>query len=255
MRHPSFELLQFTDPHYLADPDGLLKGVHTRTSFRRVIAAALAEAPRPDAILLTGDVTQDGSQAGYAAIREDLARAELPVWSLPGNHDDPVVMAEILGDSPFEYCRPQRLGDWLLAMVDTWDGDRGGGRVGDAGLEALDRQLGGSDAPYALVCMHHQPTPMRSGWLDTVGLDDGPALMDLVARHARVRGLVWGHVHQALDEQRGPLRLMSTPSTCFQFVPRLDEFAIDPVPPGYRRIRLHPDGTIESEVRRVPGAT
>ena len=254
MPKPTYELLQLTDPHYLEDPAGLLKGVHTRSTFRRVLAVALAETPRPDAILLTGDVTQDGSREGYLAIRDDLGRAGVPVWSIPGNHDDPAVMAEILGEPPFEYCRPQRLGDWLLAMVDTWDGDRGGGRVGGAGLEALDWQLGASDAPHAIVCMHHQPTPMRSGWLDTVGLDDGPELMDLVARHPQVRGLVWGHVHQALDEQRGGLTLMSTPSTCFQFVPRRDDFAIDDVPPGYRRIRLHPDGRIETRVRRVAPA-
>jgi Icc protein len=69
-----------------------------------------------------------------------------------------------------------------------------------------------------------------------------------------VRGLVWGHVHQALDEQRGGLTLMSTPSTCFQFVPRRDDFAIDYVAPGYRQIRLHPDGRIETRVRRVAPA-
>jgi Icc protein len=254
MGKSTYELLQLTDPHYLADPDGLLKDVHTRSSFRRVLEAALADTPRPDAILLTGDVTQDGSREGYLAIREDLARFGVPVWSLPGNHDDPAIMAEILGEPPFEYCRPQRLGDWLIAMVDTWDGDRGGGRVGEAGLEALDWQLGASDAPHAMVCLHHQPTPVGCAWLDGVGLDDGPSFMDLVGRHPRVRGLLWGHVHQLFDEQRGAMRLMSTPSTCFQFVPRQDEFGIDPAPPGYRHIRLHVDGRIESDVRRVPGA-
>lgn len=253
MPEPTLELLQLTDPHYLADPNGLLKGVHTRSSFRHVLESALAQGPRPDAILLTGDVTQDGSRAGYLAIREDLSRAGLPVWSLPGNHDDPAVMAEILGEPPFEYCAPQRVGPWLLTMVDTWDGDRGGGRIGDAGLEALDWQLGASDAEHALVCLHHQPTPVGCAWLDSVGLDDGPALMTLVGSHPRVRGLLWGHVHQTFDEQRGSLRLMSTPSTCFQFVPRQDEFEVDVLPPGYRRIRLHADGRIESEVLRVPG--
>jgi Icc protein len=245
------DLVQLTDPHYLAEPDGRLKGVHTRSSFVRVLTAALAESPPPVAILLTGDVTQDGSRAGYEAIRDDLARARVPVWSLPGNHDDPAVMAEVMDGDGFDYCRPLRLGPWEVLLVGTWDGDRGGGRVGEEGLHRFARQLADSEAEHILVCLHHQPTPMGSRWLDGVGLDDAEDFMAVVGGDDRIRGLLWGHVHQELDETRDGLRYMSTPSTCFQFLPRQDDFALDPLPPGYRRLRLHDDGRIETAVRRV----
>ena len=246
-----YDLVQLTDPHYLADPDGRLKDVHTRSTFVQVLTTALAESPPPTAILLTGDVTQDGSRAGYEGIRADLARAGVPVWSLPGNHDDPAVMAEVMDGDGFHYCRPQRLGPWEVLLVGTWDGDRGGGRVGEADLEIVARQLAASDAEHILVCLHHQPTPIGSGWLDGVGLDDAEDFRAIVAGDDRIRALLWGHVHQEFDETRGALRLMSTPSTCFQFVPRQDDFAIDTLPPGYRRLRLHDNGRIETTVRRV----
>ena len=172
MSESFYDLVQLTDPHYLADPDGRLKDVHTRTTFVQVLTTALAESPPPVAILLTGDVTQDGSRAGYEGIREDLAKAGVPVWSLAGNHDDPVVMAEVMSGDGFHFCAPQRLGPWEVLLVSTWDGDRGGGRVGEAGLQTLARQLAASAAEHILVCLHHQPTPMGCAWLDGVGLDD-----------------------------------------------------------------------------------
>ena len=248
------EFLQFTDPHFLAEPCGRLKDVHTRESFARVLDAALAAEARPDGILLTGDVTQDGSREGYVAIRALLEATGLEIWSLSGNHDDPDNMAEILSGGAFHYCEPIRAGSWLLPMLSTWDGDRGGGRISDDDLAGLDRLLAEDPLPHALVCLHHQPDPMGCAWLDGVALDNRADFMAVIERHEKVRGLLWGHVHQARDDQAGRLRLLSTPSTCFQFVPHQDEFGLDSQPPGYRRLRLFEDGRIESEVVRVPAS-
>ncbi|HSG64326.1 MAG TPA: phosphodiesterase, partial [Gammaproteobacteria bacterium] len=55
-----------------------------------------------------------------------------------------------------------------------------------------------------------------------------------------------GHVHQASDRHRGEIRLLSTPSTCAQFLPGHDFFALDNRPPGCRWITLLHDGRIET---------
>jgi Icc protein len=74
-----------------------------------------------------------------------------------------------------------------------------------------------------------------------------------VARHPRVRGVCWGHAHQALDLYRASdVRFMCTPATCMQFKPRND-FAVDDRPPGYRVIDLFADGSIASEVVWLEG--
>ena len=75
--------------------------MHTRNSLRCVLAAALDEYPSPDAILMTGDLSQDFSREAYLAIRELLADVPAPVYCLPGNHDEPALMAEILGSGNF----------------------------------------------------------------------------------------------------------------------------------------------------------
>ena len=89
---------------------------------------------------------------------------------------------------------------------------------------------------------------MGSLWLDRVGLANASRLADIVEGHHNVRALLWGHVHQAFDRKHGRVRLMSTPSTCAQFLPDSDTFAVDSRPPGYRWLELHPDGGISTRI-------
>jgi Icc protein len=99
-----------------------------------------------------------------------------------------------------------------------------------------------------LLCLHHHPLVMRSHWLDKVGLEDAAQFLSLVHRYGNVRGVVWGHVHQALDCLVSGVRFMASPSTCAQFLPESHDFAIDNRPPGYRLLELMPDGNIATEV-------
>ena len=244
------DLLQLTDPHLFADPDAEHKGCRTLASFRRVVAHAL-DGGTPDAILMTGDIAEDRSAEAYEALRRTLEPAGCPVYCLPGNHDDPELMQEILGGDPFSYCATLNHGAWMLPMLDSWDGDRGGGRLGAGELQRLDELLAASAAPHALVCLHHHPVPVGSAWLDEVGLDDADALLSVLGRHPAVRGVLWGHVHQVYDQEHDGVRMMGTPSTCYQFVPGQDLFGLADSAPGYRRLRLHPDGRIESRVARL----
>lgn len=241
------DILQLTDPHLFADPAARLKDVQTFHTFQRALQHALA-AGHPDIILLTGDLAEDRLALTYAKIRRLLEPLELPVFSIPGNHDDPDQMADELAQGRFHYCESLRYENWLLCMLDTWDGVRGGGRLGDEKLAALDAELESSDAEHVLVCLHHHPVPVGSAWLDAVGLDDGNELLAVIERHSRVRGLLWGHVHQRYDGHDGRLRLMGTPSTCYQFMPGRDDFGFDDLGPGYRRLRLKADGGIDTEV-------
>ena len=77
------------------------------------------------------------------------------------------------------------------------------------------------------------------------------SFLPITDRYACVRAIVWGHVHQSHDSRRKGVRLLATPSTCAQFLPHSDHFAIDPAPPAYRRLTLRADGTIDTEVVRV----
>jgi len=92
---------------------------------------------------------------------------------------------------------------------------------------------------------------MHSKWLDTVGLDNGDEFLVRAASSGRVRAAIFGHVHQHYDAEHDGIRLVATPSTCRQFLPRADEFAVDDRPPAYRLIELHADGSINAELMWV----
>jgi len=112
----------------------------------------------------------------------------------------------------------------------------------------LSETIAESSAKYVMVCLHHPPVAMGSAWLDTVGLANGEEFLERMQSGRRVRLAVFGHVHQAYDAEHDGIRIMATPSTCRQFKPRSDNFAVDERPPAYRRITLAADGSFETDL-------
>jgi 3',5'-cyclic-AMP phosphodiesterase len=246
-------LLQITDPHLFGDPAGALRGVVTRRSLESVLGHARAEIAAAAAILLTGDIVND-DPGGYATARELLGGIGRPVWCLPGNHDHAALMRLELAVDPFQAGGHHDLGNWRVVLLDSCVPGQAHGWLGEAELARLAAALEGARGRHVLVALHHQPIPMGSRWIDSVGLHNPQDLFAITDRHAAVRAMVWGHVHQQHDSLRRGVRMLATPSTCAQFQPNSDQFEIDAAPPGYRCLSLHADGRIETEVRRVATA-
>lgn len=244
----SVQLLQVTDPHLFGDPTRELYGVNTAESLHRVLEAALAAGPVPDAVLVTGDIGDDLSAESYAQFRAALSRCGAPVFCLPGNHDAPALMARMLAGDGFQYCGRARLGSWGLLMLDTHLPGAAAGRVAAAELERLDAELGAMADQPVLVALHHPPLPVGSAWLDGVGLENAAQVLEVIDRHPQVRVVTAGHVHQEFAERRGTVTFYTTPSTCAQFTPRTRRCVMDRRPPGYRRLSLHTDGSHTTQV-------
>ena len=225
-----------------------MRGVNTDDTLVATLKQALADPHRPDVLLATGDLVQDETRAGYERFRELTGSLGLPVYCLPGNHDAPDLMREVLSQAPFQFCGVARHADWSLVMLNTFASNDDGGVLATRELEFLERTLANSQSGHCLIALHHQPVPMGSRWLDGVALRNADEFLTICDRHAHVRGIVWGHVHQASDQERRGVRLMSTPSTCSQFKPASDQFALDSRPPGYRWLDLHADGRIDTSV-------
>jgi Icc protein len=218
-----------------------------------VLEHALANGPRPDAVIATGDIGDDFSPDAYGRFRAALEAVGAPVYCLPGNHDDPRVMASMLDDRGLQYCGRARLGGWGLVFVDTHLPGQPHGRVAPAELERLDADLAELAGAPVLVCLHHPPVKVGSRWLDGVGLLNAAEVLAVLDRHPQVRAVLAGHVHQAFDARRKGVRMLTSPSTCAQFTPRTDQCVMDTRPPGYRWITLNDDGSLETRVEWLPG--
>jgi Icc protein len=240
-------LTHFTDPHLYGSEGELLRGIATLPSLEATLANARRRDWPPDAVLVTGDLVQD-DPAGYAPFRRIFGALQLPVLCLPGNHDEPEAMRRELDCTPFVVGGAVDLGLWRIVLLDSTVRGSASGRLSADTLAALHSALAGAPQRHVLVCLHHHPVAMDSRWLDRVGLQNAAEFFDVIDRHPNVRGIVWGHVHQSYDALRNGVRLLATPSTCAQFLPHAEQFALDQRPPGYRTLELKADGSILTDV-------
>jgi Icc protein len=249
----ALKVLQISDTHLHAAADGRMRGMTTYATFLSVLEQAKSDRRwAPDLIIATGDVVQDESRAGYERFRATLEPLGIPVISIPGNHDDPKLMSEILASGGFQLGGEVRRGPWSLVLLSTFLAGEDAGGLGPARLAGLRQSLAANANQHVLVAMHHHPLPMGSAWLDGVALRDAAAFWEIIDANRQVRAVVCGHVHQASDRERNGVRMLSTPSTCAQFLPASPFFALDERPPGLRWLELHPDGRIDTEVAWVP---
>jgi Icc protein len=254
-KNPALTVLQITDTHLHAAADSRMRGVTTYATFQAVLEHAQRDPRWPvDAILATGDIVQDESRAGYERFRQSLEPLGVPVYSIPGNHDDPKLMGEILASGSFQLGGELRRGRWSIVLLSTFLAGEDAGGLGPARLQGLRQALTAHAGQHILVAMHHHPLPMGSTWLDGVALRDAAAFWNIIDASPDVRGVICGHVHQAAERTRNQVRFLSTPSTCAQFLPGNEFFALDDRPPGMRWLQLYDDGTFDTEVAWLPTA-
>ncbi|WP_068829090.1 3',5'-cyclic-AMP phosphodiesterase [Pseudomonas sp. BMS12] len=245
-------LVQLSDSHLFAEEDGKLLGMNTRDSLEKVIERVQSEQPQIDLILASGDLSQDGSLASYQRFHRLTAQLGAETRWFAGNHDELPAMQEACANS--DLLEPIiDLGNWRITLLDSSIPGAVPGYLADDQLELLEKAL--SDAPqrHHLICFHHHPVSIGCDWMEPIGLRNPEALFAVLARHAQVKALLWGHIHQEFDQQRDGMRLLASPSTCVQFAPGSTEFQVDTSAPGYRWLRLHADGRLETGVSRVTG--
>lgn len=242
-----YRLLQFTDLHLFAEADGAMRGTRTLDTLVTTLSEAQRKHWPPDAILVTGDIAQDESRGAYEVFEQQFTNLGAPVLCIPGNHDNPSFLKEL--KPPFQYCGTATFGNWIVLMLNTNNPGDAGGMLQPDQLTNLDKTLKASADKHVLICLHHHPVSSGSRWLDTVALRNAAELWHILEKHQHVRGLLWGHVHQAYEERQNGMLLMSTPSTCRQFQPNSADFALDEDRgPAYRWLNLHPDGTIVTAI-------
>ena len=231
-----------------ADAQGELRGTVTQESLQQVLDHYHAGDWRADRALITGDLIQDDSAEAYERFRKLLLPLNMRMHCVPGNHDVRDLMRPVCSRPPFSYCAREEVGDWLLVGLDSCVSGEAGGEVTRDEIRRFEKMASESRAKHILVSLHHPPVPMGSAWLDTVKLKNGKQLLDRLEKAGRVRLLVFGHVHQAYDDEQQGIRILGTPSTCRQFKPGSDDFDVDERPPAYRRIELFANGSIEEEL-------
>jgi 3',5'-cyclic-AMP phosphodiesterase len=251
-RQDVIRVLQLTDTHLCQARGGTLLGMDTDHSLQAVIDLVKKERNGVDLLLGTGDLADGGAGPAYERLQEYFDQLTGDNYWLPGNHDSRAKM-EAAATSPTRLCKEIRAGGWQILLLDSQVPEQVGGALGAEELALLEQALQAAQEQgrHTLVCLHHQPVAVGCDWLDQQMVSDAAAFFEVLDRHAGVRGVLWGHVHQEIDRQRNGVRLLASPSTCVQFAAGSAKFKADDRPPGYRWLDLHSDGRIETAVSRV----
>ncbi len=242
-------LVQLTDLH-IREPGRLAyRRVDTSRYFRAMVDSVLALKQKADAVVISGDLTDFGRTAEYAALCEQLAPLEgagVPVYLMPGNHDDRAELRRsfpahrYLGEGPSDRFIQFAVdvGPLRLLALDTCVPRQSAGALDRERLAWLEAELAASSGRPVVIAMHHPPFQTLIGHMDKMGLLAGAAELEaIVARHRNVERIICGHLHRAIDVRFGGTIASTAPGPAHQVCLDLDPDAVSAwtlEPPSFR---------------------
>jgi Icc protein len=197
-------------------------------------------------VLLTGDLTDDGSVEACRRLRTLVEHLDAPILATPGNHDLAASVAEVFGP-----IGSAEVGNWRIVTVDTAIPGRDDGFVD---VEVLRSRLDAVDARPTLIALHHPP--ISASTHEMFHLAGATELIEACAARPHVRGIASGHLHEAFERSVGEVALVGCPSSWYAIVHEGDTYRLDPEGfVGAHLFDLGDDGTLTWErIRRSIGA-
>jgi len=195
-------IAQITDCHVTAAGTLAYGVVDTNRFLAAAVAHLNALRPRPELVLITGDLVDGGRPDQYAMLRDLLAPLELPYRLMPGNHDDREALRAAFADHG--YLRAD--GEFLhytiedhpvrVIALDTVVPGRPEGELCPRRLGWLAKRLAEAPERATLIAMHHPPVDTGILHMDAMRCFGEAELGALVEDYPCVVRIVAGHVHR-----------------------------------------------------------
>ncbi len=238
-------IVQISDCHLFSSLTQSLLSVNTHESLSAIIERIQSLNPTPKIIIASGDVSQDNSKKSYESFIEILKILNVPVYAIPGNHDDIVAMKSLF---PKKHII---LEPWQIILLNSQKPKCVEGYLDEQEFNFLENCLQSHPHLYSIIFFHHHPIAVGSQWLDKIGLSNKENFWKRLSAYKNVKAVFFGHAHQEITGTVNDIPCFGTPSTCIQFKKNHADFALDNLPPGFRWIDLYDDGTIKTEVIRL----
>lgn len=220
-------IAHLSDPH-LRPRGQLYQGVvDSNAMFAAALAQLAALDPRPDLVLLTGDVVEEGTAEEYAVAAEMLAGIGLPLLVIPGNHDEREAFracfaahAHLPATGPLHFVVGDHGPVRIVALDVTVPGEHHGD-FDNAAAVWLEATLAAEPERPTLLMMHQPPFASGIHYIDQYNCRGGERLAAVVARHASVERVLCGHIHRFMQLRFGGTMLLTAPSTTTAIALRL----------------------------------
>ena len=259
-------IAQLSDLHVRPQGVPAARVVETNMLVERALAAVAALAPRPDVVVVSGDVTECGRPEEYAMAAELFRRyLTMPVFVVPGNHDRRETFRAGLGHMPGVTDHPEfvqyAVDDYALrlVMLDSVVPQAGHGFLCASRLAWLDETLSAQPLKPTMLVLHHPPMLTGSAGMDGIFLRNTAELGALLERHPQVERILTGHHHRSIIGRLGRAIVIVSPAIVHQTELNLvggkpDQLVLEP--PAYQLHLQLPDGGIATHlayVERFPG--
>ena len=248
---------QLSDFHVRPRGKAAYGDVDTNAMFQEAVDAVLRMNPRPDCVVVSGDLTDGGLDEEYDIVADGLAALPMPVFVIPGNHDrrDQFVRslaprhAYLPRDGFIQFVEesfPVR-----LICLDSVEAGETYGRFCPARQQWLRDALAKGDGKPTVIVIHHPPFLVSVDGMDELRLMDSAALDAIIKEHPEIERVICGHYHRSITVRYAGTVGYVAPSTAHQVALDLNpgstnRFIMEP--PGFAVHTWQPDTGITSHL-------
>lgn len=230
-------IVQISDTH-ISVPGKKAYGIApTAENLKRCIHHVNQLLPKPDLVLVTGDISNTGISAELEYAAKILDQLTMPYYVIPGNHDDRTRVWEVFGGKA---C-PSKYKDYINYVIDTEEirliamdstvPQESGGQICEARASWLDKQLAKDTEKPTLIFMHHPPVKCGVIETDIDGFTGSELLANVVKKYSNIESILCGHIHTTAHTRWHGTSVSTAPSMGLQLVLdltlRQDKFTLE----------------------------
>mgnify|MGYP001233972687 CR=1 FL=1 len=247
------EIIQITDLHITKNVANTKNACKPYLTLSKTLKHIKEHYPQVKDLVITGDLSNDYSKESYEAIKELLKIYEFNIFILPGNHDCLEHIQAICDSQISTDSIDLRSFNIVAFNFDTHVPGKINGRLKKVEINEFNEKLNNnSHIDKIIIFTHHPVTRINSRWIDKHICENSDELIELMlSQNNKEFKIFSGHVHQEFYYRKNNIEFFTTPSTCYQFKKKSEDFSLeDNVSYGYRVITLH-DNNIKTKVVRV----
>lgn len=234
-------ILHLSDIH-LTENGQIIWDTDTKCHFDKMIEK-IRKMTDIDAIIVSGDLSNDGSEWTYKYIDNQFSSLNIPAYCCPGNHDNINMMLKKYHPKFYQIKKYVDIKGWRFYFLNSVIADENNskqnkarGMISENQLITLEELLFNNRIPSVIV--FHHPSKEPGGWLNRRLLENRNEFNDMVSKYPHVKLVLYGHIHYNIQHEHNGILYSAAPSIGYAFDKELPKFQIAEKQEGFNLIEF-----------------